>query len=197
MIKNIILDMGNVLLDYDPNVSLDKYCSSAEEKVIIYRELFTGPEWVKCDLGLISDDDMFRCVKERVPEKYHTALKNCIENWDICMSPIEGAREFCDYIKTNGYGIYVLSNAGDRFYKYFPEFLPIEYFDGVIISADVHIVKPDVRIYKYLLDKFGLNPQDCLFIDDSSANVQGAMDAGINGFVFKNDYGQIKDAYNL
>ena len=107
MIKNVVLDMGNVLLDFNPEFVMNTFCSSDEEKEIIERELFNGPEWALGDKGDIKDKDRFDLVKVRVPEKYHESLKKCADNWDVCMNPLEGAREFCEYVKDHGYGIYV------------------------------------------------------------------------------------------
>lgn len=188
MIKNVVLDMGNVLLDFRPEFVMDEFCSSEEEKDVIRRELFNGPEWALGDKGEIKDKDRYDLVKKRVPEKYHKALKNCADKWDICMTPIEGAREFCEQVKESGYGIYVLSNASDLFYKYFPKFLPLDFFNGVFVSADYLMLKPDVEIYKTFLSKYGLNGDECLFIDDREDNVAGAKAAGLNTFRFEGDY---------
>ena len=192
MIKNIILDMGNVLLDYNPGFVLNEFCSSDEEKEIIDKELFNGPEWSLGDKGEIKDKDRFGLVKVRVPERYHEALRKCADNWDICMNPLDGAREFCEWVRDNGYGIYVLSNASDLFYKYFPKFLPLDFFDGVFVSSDYLMLKPDIRIYKAFLEKYGLEGCECLFIDDREDNVKGAMNAGMNTFRFMGDYDAIR-----
>lgn len=191
MIKNIVLDMGNVLLDFNPGFVLDAFCSSEEEKEVINRELFNGPEWLAGDKGEISDRDRFDLVKGRVPVQYHEALKNCADKWDICMTPLDGAREFCEYVKKSGYGIYVLSNASDLFYVYFPKFLPLDFFDGVFVSSDYLMLKPDPEIYKRFLDKYSLKGEECLFIDDREDNVKGAQKAGLNTFRFEGDYEKI------
>ncbi len=188
MIKNIVLDMGNVLLDFNPGFVLDQFCSSAEEKEIIMQELFNGPEWKMGDRGDIKDKDRFNLVKERVPEKYHEALRNCADRWDVCMTPLDGAREFCESVKNSGYGIYILSNASDLFYVYFPKFLPLDFFNGVFVSSDYLMLKPDVKIYRTFLDKYGLKGEECLFVDDREDNVEGAKEAGMNTFRFMGDY---------
>ncbi len=193
MIRNIVLDMGNVLLDYNPPFVLDRFCSSDEEKEVIGRELFEGPEWMLGDRGDIKDKDRFDLVKVRVPDQYHDALRKCADNWDICMDPLPGAREFCEYIKASGYKIYVLSNASDLFYQYFPRFLPLDFFDGVFVSSDYLMIKPDLKIYETFLAKYGLKAEECLFIDDREANVKGALDSGMNAFRFKDDYEEIKE----
>lgn len=191
MIRNIVLDMGNVLLTYNPQVPLDLYCGSEEEKTMIRKELFDGPEWVQGDLGHMDYEEKFASIRRRVPERMHPALKRCIWEWDVCMKPVEGAREFCDDARRKGFGLYVLSNAATDFYRYFPRFLPPEYFDGIVVSADVHVVKPDERIYRHLLKTYGLNPDECLFIDDLEQNVEGARRAGMSGAVFRGDFKEI------
>ncbi len=197
MIKNIVFDMGNVLLDYDPQVSLDAFCSSDTEKEIIRRELFEGPEWVQGDLGLIKDADRFDLVKKRVPREYWDPLKNCCDRWDICMQPVEGALSFCERVKELGYRLFILSNASDAFYRYFPRAVPVEYFDGIVVSADVHVIKPDREIYEYLLGKYRLTAEECLFIDDRLENVEGARAAGMQAHRFKNDYDRILELFQL
>jgi putative hydrolase of the HAD superfamily len=183
--------MGNVLLDYRPEYVMDQFCSSEEERDVIRRELFDGPEWQMGDRGDIKDKDRYDLVKKRVPEKYHEALKNCALHWDICMDPIDGAREFCETVKEKGYRIFVLSNASDLFYVYFPKFLPLDFFDGVFVSADFRMLKPDVEIYKTFLNKYGLKGEECLFIDDRQDNIEGAGKAGLNTFRFEGDYGKV------
>lgn len=191
MIKNVVLDMGNVLLDFNPEFVLSEFCSSEEEKEVIRKELFEGPEWALGDKGDIKDKDRFDLVKGRVPEKYHEALKNCADHWDICMDPLPGAENFCRCVKEMGLRIYVLSNASDLFYTYFPKFLPLEFFNGVFVSSDYLMLKPDVKIYETFLTKYGLDPKECLFVDDRKENVEGAEKAGMNGFCFKGDYDRV------
>ena len=192
MIRNIVLDMGNVLLDFNPEVSLNRYCSSDEERNSIRKELFQGPEWLMGDRGDIRDADRFDLVKLRVPERFHGALKACADHWDICMKPIEGAAEFCRDIKEAGYGIYILSNASDAFYRYFPAFLPLAFFDGVFVSSDYRMVKPDEEIYRTFLCKYGLVAEECLFIDDREDNLIGARKTGMQTFRFSGDYEAVR-----
>ena len=191
MIKNIVLDMGNVLLDYNPDIILDRTCENDEEKAIIYKELFLGEEWIMGDYGTIKNAERFAGVSKRVPVHLHKKLKECVDNWDICMKPIAGAQEFCREVRDKGYNVYVLSNACNKFYEYFPKHYDLEFFDGVMVSSDVHIIKPDVRIYELLLDKYALNAGECLFIDDRKENVEGARKAGMNAVVFKDNFDEI------
>lgn len=197
MFKNIVLDMGNVLLRYDPEIPLQAFCSSEEERNIIRRELFEGPEWIQGDLGTISDGDRYELVRGRVPSQYWPALKRCAEEWDICMTPMEGAQDFCAYLRQKDYRLYILSNASDKFYTYFPRYFPLDSFEGLVVSCDIHLLKPNLPIYRHLLEKHGLTAGECLFLDDMPANVQGACEAGLHGVLFQNNFDRLLQEFQL
>lgn len=192
MIKNIILDMGNVLLTYNPEVPLSLFCKTEEARNIIRRELFEGPEWIQGDYGTITDEERYEPVSKRVPEKFHEELRKCVDKWDVCMKPVSGAKDFCKYAKEKGYRIFVLSNASNSFHDYFPRFMEESYFDGVMVSFEVHMIKPYVEIYRHFLSVYQLKAEECLFIDDREENVSGAKKAGIKGFVFRDNFEEIK-----
>lgn len=188
MLKNIVLDMGNVLLDFDPEVSLARFCKSGEARDVIRRELFRGPEWKAGDRGLITNAQRYIGVSRRVDKRYHEELRQCVDHWDMCMVPLPGAREFLEKCRARGFGLYVLSNACSLFYSYFPRSFDLSAFDGVVVSSDLHILKPEPGIYLRLLERYGLVPGECLFIDDLAENVAGAEAVGMQGVVFSGDF---------
>ena len=165
--------MGNVLIEYDVNRPLDALCPNEESKKIIRRELFESEDWLEGDRGNITDGEMLAAAKARVPEKYHAALEKCERHWPDFLNRIDGAPEFCRAMRESGKNIYVLSNASGRFYEYFPRFYDMDFFDGVVVSCDLHIIKPESGIYEYILNKYGLKAEECLFIDDLERNVRG------------------------
>lgn len=197
MIKNVIFDMGNVLLDYNPRYSLEKYLDNEADRQLIYKELFLGPEWEEADLGLIRDVDRYPLVALRVPQRLHAPLKLIAENWYDCMSPLPGAQRFVQDCKAAGYRVFILSNASDKFYEYFPSFCPLTEFDGYVVSCDVHATKPRPRIYRYLLNRYRLDPAECLFIDDLQRNVDGAKALGIQAVQFQNDFQPMRELLGL
>ena len=192
MIKNIILDMGNVLLSYDPHVILNKVCETEEEKQLIFANLFDSEIWLMGDRGEITNEQRYELAKAHLPENIHGKLKECVAHWDICMLPIEGAKEFCQSCREAGYHLYVLSNACNHFYDYFPRNYDMDSFDGVMVSSTVHLIKPDVRIYELLCSTCGLKPQECVFIDDRPENVEAAAAVGMKGIVFTGDYAVVE-----
>ena len=196
-IKNIIFDMGRVLLKFDPYVSLNTYCENKEDIELLYKELFEGPEWIMADEGKITNGQRYELVKMRIPERLHRTLKLVVENWEMCMEPVEGALEFYSLVKEKGYNTYVLSNACNRFYGYFPRFYDLDSFGGVVVSSDVKMIKPNPAIYEYILKTYNLNSEECLFIDDVEANIEAAKAAGIRGFLFRNNYEELKKSLGV
>ncbi len=87
----------------------------------------------------------------------------------------------------------MISNASYRFHDYFPGFYNVEEFKGIVVSADLHIIKPDARIYQYLLDTYHLKAGECLFLDDVAANVEGAKAVGMQSLQFQNNYDEIEN----
>lgn len=197
MIKNIVFDMGNVLLDYNPRFSLEKYLDNEDDRSLIMKELFLGPEWTEGDLGLIRDEDRYPLVALRVPQRLHGALQEICLHWHDCMKPVPGAREFVEECKQAGYRVYILSNASDKFYEYFPNFAPLDYFDGHIVSCDLHATKPHKRIYRHLLNRYRLNGDECLFIDDVAENVIAAEESGIHAVRFEGDFQPLREMLEL
>lgn len=193
MIKNVVFDMGNVLLDFQPERVLERFCSSEREKNCIRRELFHAPEWLMADRGLISDRDRYGLIYNRVPEVYREALWNCCYHWEFCMDPIPGAQEFVADCKRAGYRVYVLSNASDLFFTYFNNFGALSDFDGAVISCQELLLKPEAEIYKRLFQRYDLKPEECFFIDDREENILGGQRLGMEGHVFRNDYDVLRE----
>lgn len=197
MIQNIIFDMGNVLLRFDPEIPLHAFLDNDADRSIIRTELFHSREWAMGDEGLLTNAERYEPVSRRVPSRLHPALKRCVDEWNVCMQPMPGARAFFSAVKAKGYRVYVLSNADNTFYDYFERFAPLSEFDGVTVSADIRMIKPNPDIYQYFLTHYKLTADECLFIDDRAENIAAAEAFGIHGFVFTGDFDAVKAQYRL
>ena len=187
MIKNILFDMGNVLIHFDRKAFLDRLDISEEDKQLLLREVFLSVEWVQMDRGTLREETAEPLMCQRLPEHLHSAVHSLVSLWDNPMLPIAGMAELVEELKDNGYGIYLLSNASVRQHEYWPKIPGWQFFDGKIISADEKVMKPHPDYYLRALDRFKLIPGECVFIDDVSANFEGAMYCGIPGIVFYGD----------
>lgn len=187
MIKNILFDMGNVLIHFDRRVFLDRLDISEEDKQLLLREVFLSVEWVQMDRGTLSEETAEPLMCQRLPEHLHDAVHQLVSCWDEPMLPVAGMAELVQELKENGYGIYLLSNASIRQHEYWPQIPGWQFFDGKIISADEKVMKPHPDYYLRALEKFSLIPRECFFIDDVPANIEGALYCGIPGTVFHKD----------
>ena len=111
MIRNILFDMGNVLIRFDRKLFLDRLDVSEEDKTILLREVFVNIEWAQMDRGAHTEQTALQSMCKRLPERLHGAAKILTLHWDEPMILIEGMYELVEELKEKGYGVYLLSNA--------------------------------------------------------------------------------------
>ena len=187
MIKNILFDMGQVLIRFDQKFFVQRLGIGEEDANLLLREVFYSVEWVQMDRGTICEEEAFRKISARLPQRLHDAAWKLVTMWERPILEVEGMYELVEELKALGYGIYLLSNASIRQHEYWPRIPASKFFDGKLISADVKVIKPQPEIYRLCLEKFGLKAEECFFIDDAPANVEGALMCGIPGAVFHAD----------
>ena len=187
MIKNILFDMGQVLIHFDRDLFMTRLGVAEEDKPLLMREVFLSVEWVQMDRGTLVEAEAVERMCRRLPSRLHDAADKLASMWDRPILPIAGMYELIQELKANGYGIYLLSNASLRQHDYWPRIPASEFFDGTIISADEKVMKPHPDYYNRALGKFGLTAEECFFIDDVPANIEGALFCGIPGAVFHGD----------
>lgn len=192
MIKNIIFDMGGVLRVFDRNHFVSQFDLSEEDKTTLLNEIFLSAEWPMMDRGTLADVDAYEIIRNRLPDHLKPYAEKLVLHWEDYSYPMPGMADLVKELKDNGYGIYLLSNASRRLYDYWPKMPGNEYFDGMIVSCDYKIVKPQNEIYQLLNSKFNLNLKECLFIDDTPINVEGAIYNGLEGIVFHGDSKQLR-----
>ena len=196
MIKNVIFDMGGVLLDYNPPRFIDYLSVSPEDKALLLREVFNSVEWFRLDHGPIGEADAAAAMKARLPARLHTAVDRMLNWWDFEVEPVAGMAELLEELKKLGYGLYLLSNAGVRQPEYFDRLPSAQYLDGRFVSAFYKLLKPQYEIYETMLKEFDLKAEECFFVDDSTSNVEGAYCVGIAGAVFDGDVERLRRALN-
>ena len=192
MIRNILFDMGNVLIYFDRNLFMDRLGVAPEDKKLLMREVFLSLEWVRMDRGSMVEADAVASCCARLPERLHDAAEKLIAMWDRPILPIPGMFDLIEELKAKGYGIYLLSNASVRQHDYWSRIPANRFFDGTLISADERILKPQPEIYHLCLERFGLKAEESFFIDDMAHNVEGALFCGLSGAVFHGDVTRLR-----
>ena len=166
-----------------------EYAETEEE---VYDLTFGSEEWKLLDAGLISRFD----GNHRMLEKARAAgrafeVQGVLDDWLHILRPRRRMQELVRRLKNHGYSVYYLSNIPEDVLALLKERGVLDRFDGGVASCEVHINKPDPRIYQALLDKYGLKASECVFIDDRLENVQAAFALGFAGIQMKDSVGTL------
>lgn len=188
MIRNIVFDMGQVMIRFDPAVFMDREgITDPADRKLIQNELFRSLEWAQMDSGVLTEETAEPLILARIPDRLKDHVRNLLYNWHLARDPVPGMEQLVKSLKNAGLRIYLLSNASKAQPHYWQKLPFSTLFDGTLISCDVGVVKPMPEIYKAFTAKFSLLPEECVFIDDAAANVAGAVACGWQGIVFHGD----------
>lgn len=190
MIKNVIFDCGQVLIRYNETEIAANYVDTPEEAEFLGRIAMARKYWNRFDEGTLTEVDYLEQVKTELPEHLHKAVEKLVWGWIKACPMIDGMEDIVRDVKKSGKKLYLLSNFNPRLRT---EPYPIlSEFDALVISGEINKVKPDRAIYDYLLDTYALNPEECIFIDDNSANIAMAESLGITGYLFDGDAAKLR-----
>ncbi len=196
MIRNCLFDLGNVLARFDTQ-ALTAACIQDETVVDAVRDIvFERAYWDLLDSGKLSDNDFKRTLCHLLPEHLREIGCAVFEHWVENMTPIAGMQQLVAELKTAGVKLYLISNISIGFtetYKQVPWLRNLlSQFDGLAFSGALQAVKPNAAIFEYVLHTYDLKPEECLFIDDSALNINGAAAVGIPGYLFDGDANKLK-----
>ena len=185
MIRNVVFDLGNVLLNFDPDSYLDELGYSGEIKERLKAEIFKTEEWLMLDRGTITQAEAVKRWKNR-NQDLKDKIEDVIDEWEAILSLKTDTLKILKSLSAKDYNLYILSNFHKQPFNYVIEkFDFFNYFDGRIISADIGMIKPESEIYDHLLNKFNLKAEETLFIDDSKKNIKAALKKGIRVIHYK------------
>ena len=186
MIKNIVFDIGRVLLDYQPMTFLKDIGVEEEECVTLNELIFKNDLWLQLDRGTITKDAAIQIYCAMAP--IHTErIQQIMDTWPQMLTLIEGAEELLRELLEKGYDVYLLSNfQEDGFHQIYNKFSFLSEVKGRVVSYEAKLLKPEKEIYHHLLEKYNLIPEETVFIDDLKENIKAAIDIGIHGIVFEN-----------
>ena len=193
VIENIVFDMGQVLIHWTPDMFMDHYPLSGEDRELLRRELFATVEWVRLDRGSITEEQALAQICARLPERLHDVARELVCRWWVWpFRYMEGMEALIRELKAKGYSIYLLSNAGLPLREYFSRLPAADCFSGKVISSEERVIKPQPEIYRILLSRYGLESDSCVFIDDLPVNCEGAVEQGMHAVVFRGDVSRLR-----
>ena len=196
---DIILDMGNVLLEWNKDKILQGVSDTKKDYLMLDKTIFQSGLWERLDLGTMTRQELVLKVVSMIGSTYQKKVEEVIWNWPSYIDIYREVFPVLSELKKKGHRIFVLSNTSKVFYDLLDEQLsPLkELLDGFVLSCDIKAIKPDLAMFKEILDKYQLNPTNCVFLDDIEDNIIAAEKLGIKAYQVKkrNDVVDILKSY--
>ena len=186
MIRNMVFDIGNVLMDFRWKEYMRSLFGEDETLIqTINQGIWHNGCWAAMDKGEMDGTATLRSAVAFAPQ-YEKEIKLTLDSVAHAFHKFEYSIPWIQELKRMGLNVYYLSNYSAFSVAANPDVLDfIPYMDGGVFSFEVKAVKPEPEIYRCLCEKFGLKPEECLFTDDVPANVKGAQACGFQGIVFE------------
>jgi len=181
MIKNLILDIGNVICEWNPERLSSMAAESPADQAAVFETTIKHPDWLALDQGLLSVDEAVANATARsdLPADMIAAV---YEYLPASLIPVEPTIEAMNRAADAEVPMYILSNMAEHSWDYLQATMDcFSLCKGIVVSWEAKLIKPDAAIYTHLTDKFGLVPSECIFVDDMSANIDAAKACGWNG----------------
>ena len=192
--KNIVFDFGQVLIHFEPSYMVGKYVSDPDDAKLLEEVVFDRLYWDPMDIDAISDAEVVRLAKERLPERLWDITDTIYYNWIYNLPEMEGMSELIGYLKDErGCKLFLLSNISAYFAEHYKEIPILERMDKCIFSGVCKLQKPDEAIYRHLCSECGIIPEETVFIDDRKENIEAAARIGIKGYLFDGDAAKLRN----
>lgn len=199
MLKNVIFDIGNVLMSFDGKNYGATYFKDKAMAKLLQEAINSFRLWDRCDKGDRAVEDVIEEFAQSVKGYEDIAREAVYASLDFVLH-VDYAIPWIQELHAAGYKVYFLSNYNKYLRDKKPEILDfIPYMDGGVFSCDVQLLKPDKKIYENLLNKYNLKAEECIFLDDREENVAGGCAMGMEGIVVENyeqAYGELKRILN-
>ena len=184
---DIILDMGNVLLEWNKDKILKAVAKTEKDYLILDKAIFQSGLWERLDLGTLTREELVDRVLSLLGDIYEKKVEEVIWNWPSYIEIYTEVFPILARLKEKGHRIFVLSNTSPVFYELLEEQLsPLnEILDGFVLSCDIKAVKPDPKMFEEILCKYELDPANCVFLDDIADNTKMAETLGIKAYQVK------------
>ena len=184
---DIILDMGNVILEWNKDKILKAVAKTQKDYLILDKAIFQSGLWESLDLGTLTREELVDKVLSLLGDIYKKKVEEVIWNWPAYIDIYTEVFPLLARLKKNGHRIFVLSNTSPVFYELLKDQLsPLNgILDGFVLSCDIKVIKPDRKMFEEILHKYQLDPANCVFLDDIADNTKMAESLGIRAYQVK------------
>ena len=185
MIRNIVFDLGRVLVGFDPLSYLRSFCYDEKTVQALMRNVYDSEDWTMHDRGdYATIEDMRDALIEKYPALEKELREILTPDWVEMHVLRADVAAYLLELKARGYRVYLLSNLAADSHAYVSRFDFFRALDGGVYSYQERCCKPDERIYDILLERYGLRSGETAFLDDNADNIAAAKRMGIHGIVF-------------
>ena len=197
MIRNIIFDIGNVLVDYCWQDHI-RFCGYTGETARRLGEaMMLSPAWHELDRGVQTEEEVLDAFIRNDPE-LENEIRRVFENLGTLIRVFPDTSEWLRRLRGAGYRTFYLSNFPAKVERDAAERMDfLEEMDGGILSHRVKLIKPDPAVYRLLLEQYGLEAGESVFLDDSPVNVEAARKLGIRGILVKDQRQAMEELQRL
>lgn len=193
MIKNIVLDMGNVCCRWDVDYISQRLSKHPDDQKLIKEKVFQSKQWQLLDAGKMTLAEAEKEICQQLKNRDKVLIHHALYHWYEYFDQFDEMEKYIKKLKKCGYHIYLLSNCSLQFYDYYQDKSIFQYFDGYYISAEYQLLKPSPEIFEDFLRRFHLRAEECLFIDDMAQNVEGARNVGLSGLIYRGKIPEITE----
>ncbi len=187
MINTIVLDIGNVLARFRWEDYLEDCGYEEEIKRRIGKATVLSNRWKEWDRGVEDEQELIDACIAVEPELKQEILKLFFDDYEQLVVEYDYSADFVRKLKENGYRVYLLSNYSRmHFHREKEPYRFMQYVDGGVISYEVKQIKPEPEIYRILLEKYAINPEEAVFLDDLKENLEAAKAFGLHTIQVKN-----------
>lgn len=185
MIDTIIFDIGQVLAHFRWKEYMQELGFSEETIDKLAKATVLSKWWVENDRGMAKEE--YQAGMKADHPELAKEMELFFADTEQIVEPFDYSEKLVCELKKQGYRVYILSNYGEFLYhQACPKFTFRKHIDGELISFQVHQLKPNAEIYHTLFERFQIQPEHAVFLDDLAANIEGAKRVGLNGIQFQN-----------
>ncbi|MCR4656862.1 MAG: HAD family phosphatase [Lachnospiraceae bacterium] len=196
-IRNIVFDIGNVLLAFCWQKHFTKLGIQGERFDRVASATVKDELWNEMDKGVIPYDEILKGFIRNDPG-VENEIRLMLSNLNGIVESYSYTEPWLKQLSERGYRVYALSNFSEKCFNESREKMEfLKLMDGYIISYREKLIKPDPAIYNLLLDRYFLKAEECVFMDDTETNVEAAKKVGMHAFVFKSKEQAVKELLKL